>query len=160
MATTMDALASVKHLVDNLPLWLLKLDELSTQVTQLPRRKAGSIKSLQSISKAKTTDDHKVTAAEATANTISSREPQQSQANDVLAIKQAHRKRKRGSAPSITSGPLIICYDSNIQDAFVLLFQNVASARYNLEKGKTAAIIKAPIASLGVGGSPFTTGGR
>ncbi len=183
MATTMDALTSFNHLVDNLPLWLLKLDGLSTQVTEhharfmkltysterkLARQKTGSTESLRPNEEGEITEDHKGTPAQATGITISPEEPPQSQVNDVLAIKQARRKRKPGSAPSAASGPLkyrtrsmvIVYYDSDIQDAFELLVRNIATARNNLRKGKTAATFKARMASLGVGSNSFTVGGR
>lgn len=179
----MDALASFNHIVDNLPLWLLKLDELSTQVTEhharfmkltysterkLARQKTGSTESLRPKDEIEITVDHKDTPAEATVSTVAPEEPQQSQANDVLAIKQARRKRKPGSAPSAASGPLkyrtrsmvIVYYDSDIQDAFELLVRNIATARNNLRKGKTAATFKARMASVGVGSNSFTAGGR
>lgn len=178
----MDALASFNHLIDNLPSWLLKLDELSTQVAEqharflklthstevkLARQKTGSTESLRPKEAFETTGDH-VKVAEVTIIPLEPDEPQQLQTNDILAIKQARRKRKPGSAPSAASGPqryrtrsmVIVYYDSDIQDAFELLVRNIATARNNLRKGKTAATFKARMASLGVGSDPFTAGGR
>lgn len=183
MVTTVDALTSFSHLVDNLPLWLLKLDELSTQVTEhharfmkltysteikLARQKTGSTESLRPKEEGEISEDHERTPAEATVTEISPGGHSQSQVNDVLAIKQARRKRKPGSALSAASGPLkyrtrsmiIVYYDSDVQDAFESLVRNIATARNNLRKGKTAATFKARMASLGVGSNPFTAGGR
>ena len=179
----MDALASFNHLVDNLPSWLSKLDDLSVQVTEqharfmklthstevkLARQKTGSTESLRPREKNEVTVDHKDKPAEITVTPIPMEEPHQPQANDVLAIKEARRKRKPGSALSAVSGPLkyrtrsmvIVYYDSDIQDAFESLVRNIATARNNLRKGKTAATFKARMASLGMGGSPFSAGGE
>lgn len=183
MAVTMDALTSFNHLVDNLPIWLLKLDELSTQVTEhharfmkltysterkLARQKTGSTESLRPKEEGDITEEHERTPADATVTEVAPDDPPQSQVNDVLALQQARRKRKPGSAPSAASGPLkyrtrsmiIVYYDSDVQDAFELLVRNIATARNNLRKGKTAATFKARMASLGVGSNSFTAGGR
>jgi hypothetical protein len=162
MATTMDALASFDHLVGNLPLWLLKLDELSTQITGHHTRSMESTYSseVELVEKAETTEDHIGMLAEATVNAASSEEPQKSHASDVLAIKQACRKRKPGSAPFVAHGPLIVYYDSHIQNAFEWLVRNIATARNNLRRGKTAATLKARMIPLGVGCNSFSAGGR
>ena len=181
MALTMDALASFDHLVDNLPSWLSKLDELSIQVTKqherfmslahstegkLARQKTGSTESLRPKNRNEVTVDDIERPFEITPPPFP--KETQSHANDVLAIKEARRKRKPGSALSAASGPskyrnrsmVIVYYDSDIQDAFELLVRNIATARNNLRKGKTAATFKARMASFAMGNTPFIAGGE
>ena len=178
----MDALASFTHLLDNLPAWLSKLDELSTQVTEqhanflqlthsselkLVRQKTGSTESLRPHDKNEAPEDRKDKAIEITVTSVSPDQPQQYQANDVVAVKEMHRKRKPGSALSAASGPtryrsrsmVIVYYDSDVQDAFESLVRNIAGARNNLRKGRAAASFKSRIASLGMGSSTFPAGG-
>ena len=177
----MDALESFTHLVDNLPPWLTKLEELSAQVAEqharfselttateikLTRQKTGSTESLRTQEeKAKKPGPHADATSEppSTSNFPSSL---QNKANDVLAIKEARRKRKPGSALSLASGPqkyrtrsmVIVYYDSEIQEAFELLVRKIATARNNLRKGKASASFKARMASLDMG-SPFISAG-
>lgn len=178
----MDALASFDHLVQNIPSWLSKLDELSAQVAkqhahfmrltystemQLARQKTGSTESLRPQERNEIITPSNDKSAEVTVTSMTPEDPQHSQANDALAIKEARRKRKPGSAPSATSGPskyrtrsmVIVYYDSNIQDAFEELVRNIATARNNLRKGRTAATFKARMASLGMGPNLFSAGG-
>ena len=182
MTTTMDALASFDHLVNNLPLWLSKLEDLSVQVTKqhaqfmklthsnevkLARQKTGSTESLRPQEGKEATIDQRHKAAEVTVTAVSVGEFQQSQTDHTLAVKEAQRERKPGSSPSAVSGPtksrsrsmVIVYYDSYVQEAFELLVRNVATARNNLRKGKTAATFKARMASLGIGNNSFIAGG-
>ena len=46
---------------------------------------------------------------------------------------------------------IIVYYDSDIQDAFEQLVRNIAAARNNLRKGKTAATFKNRMAAMGMG---------
>lgn len=50
---------------------------------------------------------------------------------------------------------VIVYYDSAIQEAFETLVRNIASARNNLRKGKTAASFKARMALLGMEETSF-----
>lgn len=68
--------------------------------------------------------------------------------------------RKRKPAPSVAPRPFIPYYDSSIQTAFELLVVNIATARNNLRKGKTAATLKARMVSLVVGCNSFSASGR
>ena len=55
---------------------------------------------------------------------------------------------------------IIVYYNSDIQDAFELLVRNIAGARNNLRKGRTAANFKKRLASLDMGLPPFSAGGE
>ncbi|KAI9894885.1 MAG: hypothetical protein M1814_000105 [Vezdaea aestivalis] len=77
----------------------------------------------------------------------------------VIKEQQANR-RKRRPAPSITSAHsaapkyrtrsmIIVYYDSQVEDAFEALVRDVATARNNIRKGKTAARMDALSASRG-----------
>ena len=55
---------------------------------------------------------------------------------------------------------VIVYYNSDIQEAFELLVRNIAGARNNLRKGRTAANFKKRLASLDLGLPPFSTGGE
>ena len=180
----MDALASFTHLTDNLPLWLSRLETLSARVaeqhakfsqltaateTKLARRKTDSTESLRPQNEMLRNEEtlaqtnphiHDTLNAETTAlDDIT---------NDVLAVRQARRKRKPTSALSDASGPqkyrtrtmVIVYYDSDIQDAFEFLVRNIAGARNNLRKGRTAATFKARMASLAKGPPLFSAGGE
>jgi len=80
---------------------------------------------------------------------------------------EKRQKRKLSSILSGASGPprfrsrmsTIVYYDSCIQDDFQWLVRNIAGARNNLRKGKTAASFKSRMASLGMEESPFREGG-
>ena len=185
----MDALESFTHLTDNLPSWLTKLEELSAQVAEqharfselttateikLTRRKTDSTESLRTQKERENTPGPQADAgaqADATSeppSTSNFPSSLQNKANDVLAIKEARRKRKPGSALSAASGPqkyrtrsmVIVYYDSEIQEAFELLVRKIASARNNLRKGKAAASFKARMASLDMGSPLLSAGGE
>ncbi|KAL8832221.1 MAG: hypothetical protein Q9191_000391 [Dirinaria sp. TL-2023a] len=182
MATTMDALASFTHLLDNLPSWLSKLDDLSTQITEqhanflqltrstelkLVRQKTGSTESLRPQDKIDAPEDRRDKAVEVTVTSVPPDQPQHHPADQTTVVKEAHRKRKPASALSATSGPIrhrtrsmvIVYYDSVVQEAFESLVRNIAGARNNLRKGRTAASFKSRMTSLGMGSSPFSVGG-
>ena len=168
----MDALKSFTHLSDNLPLWLTKLDELSVQVTEqharfttltqftevkLARKKTDSTESLRP----KANDNSQPTAIVVT-DTLVPPTSQPVSTNAVIlkdTTRNILRKRKPGSAWSGASGPqryrtrsmIVVYYDSDIQDAFEMLVRNIAGARNNLRKGKTAASFKTRMAAMGMG---------
>ena len=175
----MDALRSFTYLTDNLPLWLTKLDQLSVQVTEqhtrftrltqytevkLLRKKHDSTESLR----------HKIETSEPTAIVVTdSLVPPTSQpvSSNAVILKDTTRtvlrKRKPGSALSGASGPqryrtrsmIVVYYDSDIQDAFEQLVRDIAGARNNLRKGKTAASFKNRMAAMGMGGDLSSGGG-
>lgn len=180
----MDVLTSFKHLTDNLPSWLSKLEDLSSQVSEqhakfseltaatefkLTRQKTGSTESLRPQEEKAHEEENPAETPIETPPT-SNLEPSslQIKANDVLAIKEARRKRKPGSALSDASGPqkyrtrsmVIVYYNSDIQDAFELLVRNIAGARNNLRKARAAATFKARMASLDMASSLFSAGGE
>ena len=177
----MDARASFTHLAENVPSWLSKLETLSAQVAEqhakfsklttrteikLARQKSSSTESLRHQ------DDKVETQADFTPPEPPTSHPSpsaiQNTANDVLAVTEARRKRKPGSALSLASGPqkyrlrtmIIVYYNSDIQEAFELLVRNIAGARNNLRKGRTAANFKKRLASLDMGLPPFSAGGE
>ncbi len=168
----MDALKSFTHITDNLPCWLTKLDELFVQVTEqharftrltqftevkLARKKHDSTESLRP----KANDAPEPTAIVVTDTSV----PPTSQpvSSNAIILKDTTRnilrKRKPGSALSGASGPqryrtrsmIVVYYDSDIQDAFEMFVRNIAGARSNLRKGKTAASFKNRMAAMGMG---------
>lgn len=173
MATPMDALASFTHLTDNLPHWLSKLDELSVQVAEqharfmritqltevrLARKKHDSTESLRPRDDLR--DNNGPTAILITdASAPPTSDPMHSKAIIIKdTTKDIRRKRKPGSALSGASGPqryrtrsmVVVYYDSDIQKAFETLVRNIAGARNNLRKGRTAASFKSRMASMGL----------
>ena len=173
MASAMDALQSFVHLNDSVPVWLSKLDDLTVSVaehnarflemarlgTKMLKRKNLSTESLregqldpsavEGESAAKPTDiyvppnpSHQCSSHAIRAQNLT---------NNIALV----RKRK-GSKASLTSeqpryrtkSMVVVYYDSAVQDAFDSLFRNIATARNNLRKGKTAATFKARMASL------------
>ncbi|KAL9019857.1 MAG: hypothetical protein Q9185_002906 [Variospora sp. 1 TL-2023] len=169
----MDALQSFTHLTDNIPDWLIKIDDLAVQVSEqhsrfvrLSQADFTEIRlskkhdSTESLRPSKDNQDDPaplvLTRASASPRDI----PPTSQPNNNLLVKEIRRKRKSGSADlSAASGPrryrtrslVIVYYDSAIQDAFESLVRNIAGARNNLRKGRTAASFKARMASMGMG---------
>ena len=83
-------------------------------------------------------------------------------------IKDGERKRKPTSSVSGASGlqryrtrsMIIVYYDAAIQEAFEKLVRNIAAARNNLRKARTAASYKLRMASLGMEENPFSAGGE
>ncbi|KAL8793678.1 MAG: hypothetical protein Q9195_003727 [Heterodermia aff. obscurata] len=180
----MDVQASFTHLAENVPSWLSKLETLSAQVAEqhakfsklttrtenkLALPKSSSTESLRR-------QKEKAATVEPQTDLIPPEPPtsyplpstSQATANDVLAVTEARRKRKPGSALSLASGPqkyrqrtmIIVYYNSDIQEAFELLVRNIAGARNNLRKGRTAASFKKRLASLSMDLPPFSAGGE
>lgn len=174
----MDALKSFTYLTDNVPLWLTKLDELSVRVTEqhtrftrltqytevkLARKKHDSTESLRPKA-----DDAPSPTAIVITDTSVPATSQPVSSNAVIlkdTTRNMLRKRKPGSALSAASGPqryrtrsmIVVYYDSDIQDAFEQLVRNIAAARNNLRKGKTAATFKNRMAAMATG--DFSSGG-
>ncbi|KAL9013868.1 MAG: hypothetical protein Q9173_001466 [Seirophora scorigena] len=170
----MDALQSFTHLTDNIPDWLLKIDHLADQVAEQHSRFArlsqADFTELRLSKKHDSTeslrppkddhlDDH-VPLVLTHTSALPQDIPPTSQPNHTLLVKEIRRKRKPASADlSAASGPqryrtrslVIVYYDSAIQDAFESLVRNIAGARNNLRKGRTAASFKARMASMGMG---------
>ena len=168
----MDALTSLTHLSDNIPEWLIKLDELAAQVVEqhsrftrlthfteikLTRKKHDSTESLRPKD-----DDHHNdgTAVVVTNTSMPPGQPSITNPNvdRAMILSDVRRKRKPGSSFSNALGPhryrtrsmVIVYYDSAIQEAFETLVRNIASARNKLRKGKKTASFKARMASLGM----------
>ncbi|MCJ1413156.1 hypothetical protein MMC19_007260 [Ptychographa xylographoides] len=177
----MDALQSFVFLTDNLPLWISKLHELSQQVSErhaeftklshttgfgsMRRNKNGSTESLRPNDlHANDTLPLALSDPAASPKCIDVN-PDNKHLFQQFREDKLRRKRKSGSILSDggASGArrlqsrmsLIVYYDSAIQDGFEMLVRNIASARNNLRKGKTAASFKARMASMGMEESPF-----
>jgi hypothetical protein len=172
----MDALASFTHLADSLPGWTARLVHLSSQVaerhaefTRLSKPAVGSA-------------SRKRTGSTESLRPDPDRDPAPTSAPLAFAVlrvdvnpdnrhlfrdfREKRLKRLFTSIRSGASGPprfrsrtsSIVYYDSCIQDDFQWLVRNIAGARNNLRKGKTAASFKARMASLGMDESPFAHG--
>ncbi|KAL8652786.1 MAG: hypothetical protein Q9210_002483 [Variospora velana] len=169
----MNALQSFTHLTDNIPDWLIKIDDLAVQVAEqhsrFVRLSQADFTEIRLSKKHDSTESLRppkddlddpapfvLTRTSASPTDI----PPTSQPNNNLLVKEIRRKRKSGSADlSAASGHqryrtrslVIVYYDSAIQDAFESLVRNIAGARNNLRKGRTAASFKARMASMGMG---------
>lgn len=173
----MDALTSFTHLTDNIPDWMIKLEDLAAQVVEqhsrfiklthltqlkLSRRKRGSTESLRPK------DDGDINETTALPlNDKSSGDPGilNSNVDSAKAMGDVKRKRKCSTVSGAsgirryrTRSMIIVYYDSAIQDAFESLVRHIASARNNLRKGKTAANFKARMIALGMEENPFVPG--
>ncbi|KAL9600370.1 MAG: hypothetical protein Q9219_003220 [cf. Caloplaca sp. 3 TL-2023] len=172
MPETMDALKSFTHLADNIPDWLVKLDQLAVQVAEQHSRFA-------KLSQAQFTEfrlSKKHDSTESLRPPKDELDPSSAPITDHLAppkmipplsqpgagvlVNEINRKRKSGSANlSATSEPpryrtrslVIVYYDSAIQEAFESFVRSIAGARNNLRKARIAASFKARMASIGVG---------
>lgn len=181
----MDALESFAHLDDSVPSWLSKLDELTVSVAEhnarflqmarfgsrVLKKKNASTESLQ-----EGPDQHYAvegeTAAKATDIYVPPNPSHQclshaSRARHAANNSNLVRKRK-GSNASILSGQsryrtksmVVVYYDSAVQESFEFLFRSIAGARHNLRKGKTTALFKSRMASLGMEGSSYPAAGE
>ena len=179
----MDALKSFAHLTDNVPHWLQKLNALSAQVaeqhqrfTRLSQAQTAETRlskkhdSTESLRPPKDEQDFRVkdTVIKITETSVP---PSDTPPTSYPAVKSAvlekdfPRKRKSGSAEfSNTSGPpryrtrsmTVVYYDSAIQEALESLVRDIAGARNNLRKGRTAATFKARMISMGMDDSDGT----
>ncbi|KAI4247565.1 MAG: hypothetical protein LQ352_006140 [Teloschistes flavicans] len=171
----MDALGSFIHLTDNIPDWLSKLDSLAVQVaeqhsrfkrlshTQFTKvRLSKKHDSTESLRPPKDDADDHVPIHFPETSVPPKDIPATSQPlpENTLVAKDIQRKRKSDSADlSGASGPqryrtrsmVIVYYNSAIQEAFESLVRDIASARNNLRKGKTAASFKARMALIAMG---------
>ncbi|KAL8800334.1 MAG: hypothetical protein Q9182_005261 [Xanthomendoza sp. 2 TL-2023] len=176
MAEAMDTLKSFTHLADSIPLWLSKLDQLAVQVADQHSRfarisqtdftgfrlakKHDSTESLRPPKDDVPPPDPPM-LAETSLQPKPTEIPPTSQPNPTHTplTKEIRRKRKPASNLSGASGAqryrtrtmIIVYYDSAIQEAFESLVRDIASARNNLRKGKTAASFKARMLSMGMG---------
>lgn len=174
----MDALTSFTHLTDNIPDWMIKLEDLAAQVVEqhsrftklthltqlkLSRRKRGSTESLRPKDDG---DINETTAVPVNENSSSGDIGiLNSNIDSAKAVGEVKRKRKCSTVSGAsgirryrTRSMIIVYYDSAIQDAFESLVRHIASARNNLRKGKTAANFKARMIALGMEENPFVPG--
>ncbi|KAL8716088.1 MAG: hypothetical protein Q9225_006230 [Loekoesia sp. 1 TL-2023] len=169
----MDPLKSFIHLTENIPDWLVKLDDLAVQVAKQHSRFARLSQSqfteirlskkhdsTESLRPPKDDLDDPPSAALTDPFAPPKNVLPTSQPGANMPVTEIKRKRKSGSAElSAASGPqryrtrslVIVYYDSAIQEAFESLVRCIAGARNNLRKGRTAASFKARMASMGMG---------
>lgn len=181
----MDALQSFAHLNDSVPSWLSKLDELTVSVAEHNARFLEMARFGSRLLKKKNVSTESLqeglvhhyaiegeTAAKATDIYVPPNPSHQclshaSRARHAANNSNLVRKRK-GSNVSLVSGQnryrtknmLVVYYDSAVQESFESLFRSLAGARNNLRKGKTAALFKARMASLGTEGSSYPAAGE
>lgn len=173
----MDALTSFTHLTDNIPDWMIKLEDLAAQVVEqhsrftkltqltqlkLSRRKRGSTESLRpkdGVINETTTVPVNENSSSGDMGILSSN------LDSSKALGDVKRKRKCSTVSGAsgirryrTRSMIIVYYDSAIQNAFESLVRHIASARNNLRKGKTAANFKARMIALGMEENPFVPG--
>ena len=175
MASNMDALQSFVHLNDSVPSWLSKLNELTVSVTEhnarflemarfgstLLPKKSGSTESLREgpIHHYAVEGETAATATEIYVPPNPSHQciSHASRARIAANHSTLVRKRKGSNISAISGQPryrtksmVVVYYDSAVQESFESLFRSIAGARNNLRKGKSAASLKAHIASLGI----------
>ncbi|KAL8809315.1 MAG: hypothetical protein Q9223_007941 [Gallowayella weberi] len=174
MAEAMDALKSFTHLTDSIPAWLSKLDELAVQVadqhSRFARMSQTDFTGFRLAKKHDSTESLRppkddlpppdpVMLAKTSVQPTDIPPTSQPNLTQTPLTKEIRRKRKPASNLSGASGAqryrtrtmIIVYYDSAIQEAFESLVRDIASARNNLRKGKTAASFKARMLSMGMG---------
>ncbi|KAL8798300.1 MAG: hypothetical protein Q9200_007796 [Gallowayella weberi] len=170
----MDALKSFTHLTDSIPAWLSKLDELAVQVadqhSRFARMSQTDFTGFRLAKKHDSTESLRppkddlpppdpVMLAKTSVQPTDIPPTSQPNLTQTPLTKEIRRKRKPASNLSGASGAqryrtrtmIIVYYDSAIQEAFESLVRDIASARNNLRKGKTAASFKARMLSMGMG---------
>jgi len=180
MSKSVTPLESFTHLTENIPSWLIKLDDLTAQVAeqnarfirssefgeQLKKKKHNSTESLRPNDDDDNIEDNtavpptdKYIPPNPSHKCLSHASRPKAAANNALVAAEIRRKRKPGSGHSHASGHaryrtksmVIVYYDSAIQESFEAVVRNIAGARNTLRKGKTTASFKARMASIGVG---------
>lgn len=178
-SASMDALQSFVLLAENLPIWISRLHELSRQVTErhaeftrlsqtssftsMHRKKNGSTESLRPNEASDNENAPRPVPEPPTSPTRVEINPDSKHLFQQYREEKLRRKRKSGSLNSAASGPqrfrarmsMIVYYDSAIQDGFEMLVRNIASARNNLRKGRTAASFKSRLTAMSMEESPF-----
>ncbi|KAI9790306.1 MAG: hypothetical protein M1833_001965 [Piccolia ochrophora] len=146
----MDSLGSLTFVADNVPDWIIKLDDLTEQIanrhselTQLSGRalkpKNGSTESLRP----------KAQDAEGEGPLVTEPSPLSAGARQHYVQQMQRRKRKPDSVISNmeptkyrTRSMIIVYYDSAVQEAFEGIVRNIGTARNNIRKGRMAAKMK------------------
>ena len=174
----MDALRSFIFLVDNIPQWLVSLDELQQRcqsqhqrfsrlstdaVVPVPRkRKQASVESLkpqgeEGVNNPLTPRRDASQASNGSEPYVLPSELARRPLHDAAKIVSTPRKRRAGSELSFdASHPnryrikhmAVVYYDSDIQDAFEAMVKNIAAARNNLRKGRNATTVQTRMAGL------------
>lgn len=183
MSKSVTPLESFTHLIENIPSWLVRLDELTAQVAeqnarfirmshcseQLKRQKHNSTESLRP-QEDMNMEGHSVIPndlylpPDPSHTCLSHASRSKAAANNALIAADIRRKRKSGSLQSKNSGHaryrtksmIVVYYDSAIQEAFESLVRSIAGARNTLRKGKTTASFKARMSSLGMDDDAFS----
>ncbi|MCJ1417249.1 hypothetical protein MMC32_003591 [Xylographa parallela] len=175
----MDALQSLAFLTENLPIWISRLHDLSRQASErhaeftklsqtssygsIRRKKNGSTESLRPRDANEDENSPFANPEPFPVSTPLQINPGSKHLFQQHREEKMRRKQKSGSVASGASGQqrfrtrmsMIVYYDSAIQEGFEMLVRNVSSARNTLRKGKTAASLKARMASMGTEESPF-----
>ena len=178
MAVPPASLDSLVHLIDTIPDWLTKLNGVAAQVVEqqsripqishypgirLARKKHDSTESLRLKPKGFGEADHAAVIVNEISLPSGRSRPSTPNQDEATFLREARRKRKPSSCGSANSGPqryrtrsmIVVYYDSMIQEAFEKLVRNIAAARNQLRKGRAAVSLKARMASLGGGETPF-----
>ncbi|KAI9675953.1 MAG: hypothetical protein M1829_003191 [Trizodia sp. TS-e1964] len=152
----MAAVTALNYIVDNIPDWMLRLDDLTTQISTRQVELAeltnnGKFKSLKHTGSTESLlpkDSYMIPGPSDAENAMPISHPLGSPSR--LAglqrqhmLQQARRKRKTvsiasGSGPSKyrTRSMIIVYYDSFVQDAFETLVRYISTARNNIRKAK------------------------
>lgn len=173
MAAPPVSLESFVHLSETIPHWLAMLDELAAQVFEqqsrfayvirLARKKHDSTESLRPKDKGVGEgDDAAIVVNEISVPSGPSR-PSTPNVDGDMILREVRRKRKPNSTNSGASGPqryrtrsmIVVYYDSMIQEGFEQMVRNIAAARNQLRKGRSAVSFQARIACLGMDENPF-----
>jgi hypothetical protein len=164
-AQQVDALMSFTHLVDNIPSWLTRLEELSQYTSEKNKAFIAEYARLVKTAKPKRLKSPSITSIHSNKNAPahlpdidpSDDNPQEiaveTEINPLEAgtrhiyAEQVQRKRKgTASLRSEASGPqkfrtkqqVVIHYDSHVQDEFDTMVKDIGIARNYLRKGKMA----------------------
>ena len=184
MASSVDLLASFRHLDENVPEWLTKLDALAARVKEqhgrfsrltqftevkLTRKRHDSTESLRPAREdaAESKTEMAAIITEEPVSTNHSQTPHPPTHGNAVIVRESP-KRKFTPSLANASGPqryrtrsmVVVYYDQTIQDEFGQLVRNISGARNRLHKGKTNSSYKARMASLGMEENPFASGGE
>lgn len=176
MAQSIDPLHSFTHLVDNVPQWLVKLDELSVQCDEqyerfykltknghfklTRKKKHDSTESLRGKGVVEFSPLLPQADIEEETNGMTHQADDRSRASQshaaMVASMEQTRKRKPASDFSAASGAnryrtksmIVVYYDSAIQEGFEGIVRHIANARSTLRKGRTTATFQSRMAAM------------
>ena len=169
-----DAVKAFAHIVDNVPLWHKKLQDLSAKCDRssvqnqeiIRKRKSVSVESLRPEMK----EDIEPLVVQARDEMKSSEtqvspgaQPLPTKDTDVSPLNGLEGQRKRPANSELSGSPsthyrprhkrlLVVWYDSEIQNDFEGLVKLMSTSRNHLRKGKNAATFSSRLASMTMGG--------